>query len=701
MNRLHSITRLMLGGIILALLVAGIYAPVARHGFITYDDPEYVTDNLEVRGGLSWEGIRWAFGTTHAANWHPLTWLSHQADVELFGLRAGGHHLMSVLIHLLAAVGLFLALRGMTGALWPSLLVAALFAAHPLHVESVAWAAERKDVLAGLGFMATLLAYLHYLRRPGALRLSAVSALFAVALLAKPMVVTLPLVLLLLDRWPLGRWKPGMGRRLAAEKMPLLVLAAAVAAVTMRAQAEWGALRSSDVVPLPARLGNAAVSAVSYLMKTAWPARLAVYYPHPGLALPWWQAWGATALLAAVTAAALRLRDKSPSLLTGWGWYLVMLAPVAGLVQAGGQGMADRYTYLPLIGIFAAVVWGLAGTAGRRPAAAAGPAAVLLLLLALAARRQVGYWKDSETLFRHALAVTGEDNRVARDNLGQALLEKGKMEEAGALFSRAAAADPRDADARYFLGNILLARGYVEQAVARYREALLIDPGHFQASNNLGVALGRQGKNQEAVVRLRESVRLYPALAGNWTAYLNLGAALHRLGRDEEAMRIFREILRLDPVNPEANFRLGEALAAAGRVRESSDAFREAVRLSPDRADIRTAFGIVLARAGRPAEAEREFREALRLAPADAQAWDNLANVLAVQGKHEQALREYAEALLLAPANAMIHANLGNLLLSMKRPGEAQREFREALRLEPGQAAAREALARLRGGEGR
>ncbi len=593
--------RIIGAALLLMALTAAIYAPVARHGFINYDDTDYITQNPRVRAGLTLDNVRWAFTTGHVANWHPLTWLSHMLDVRLFGLWGGGHHLTSVALHALNAVLLLLVLRGLTGAPGVSLLVAALFVVHPLRVESVAWVAERKDVLAGFFWMAGLGAWVRYLRRPGAARYLAVGALLALGLMAKPTLVTFPLVLLLLDWWPLGRLGPGADARragkLALEKAPLLLLSAASAATTFLVQRSWGAMDSADLKSPAVRLANAAVSYLAYLARTVWPRGLSVFYPHPAGSLPWWQGWGAAAALAGATMAVLAARSRRPWLAMGWLWYLGTLVPMIGLVQVGSQRMADRYTYLPLIGPVLALVWWMAEEAGRRGLArsAGWVGAAAVLVLALTARHQVGYWKDSETLFRHALAVTG-DNIVAEHNLGNALAEQGRRQEAMTHYNQVVKARPWDSGIYNNIGYLLVNMGRPAEAEENYRKALGLNAANALAHNNLGIVLGMTGRHTEAVGEFREALRLRPEYA---EARLNLGSALGLLGNLTQAVIEIREALRLDPWMAVGHNNLGAFLARQEKWNEAAAEYREALRLDPGYRDARTNLEEALARGAR------------------------------------------------------------------------------------------------------
>jgi protein O-mannosyl-transferase len=488
----------------LVALVAAIYWPVAGHGFVAYDDPKYVYENPMVAKGLGLAGAAWAFTTFHASNWHPLTWLSHMLDVQVFGMSPGAHHLVNAALHALDAVLLFAVLARLTGSRWRSALVAALFAAHPLHVESVAWISERKDVLSAALFLCTLLAYEREVRA-GDRRWRIVTAgAFAAGLLAKPMLVTVPLVLLLLDFWPLSRLRTREELWLRIrEKVPLFALSAASCAVTILAQDRGGALIGSDELPLGARLSNAAVAAALYLWRTLWPAHLAVFYPHPGLSLPRWEVAAAVAALVALTALALWQRQRRPFLLAGWAFYLVTVLPVIGLVQVGLQAMADRYTYIPLIGIFIGFAWALPRA---RPAWIAAGCCALVLAAATVARAQVAVWRDSATLFQHAIdAVPG--NWLAYKNLGVEQFQADDTAAAAASFETALRLRPGDPDLWADVGTCQLLLGRFDEATASLRQALRLRPGDAEIWMNLGIAEAMLSRSQDVthvLARLRE-----------------------------------------------------------------------------------------------------------------------------------------------------------------------------------------------------
>lgn len=510
---------------VLAVLAFLPYGQTIGHDFIDYDDMVFVTDNPEVRAGISWEGMQWAITAFHAGNWIPLTWMSHMLDVSLFGMDAGWHHLMNAFIHALSTALLFLALYRMTGAVWPSACVAALFGVHPLHVESVAWVAERKDVLSGLFFMLTLLSYERYARRVGAGRYLLVALCFALGLLSKSMLVTVPFVLLLLDVWPLGRTsfataadgpaeKPVPFSKLLIEKLPFLFMTIAVSVLTVAAQREGGAmnLMERELLPLGARLANTAVSYAAYLWKTFWPQSLAFIYPHQGANLSGWKVALSAAVLVSVTSMVLR-RIRRPYLAVGWFWYVGMLVPVIGLVQVGKQAMADRYTYLPLIGIFIMIAWRLQDLVSSAPSprkkTIAGAAGAVLLVFLIAAIAQASYWRDYPALLRHATKAV-----------------------------------PGNWLAHRMLGNVLSERGSPEEAIVQYRVSIRIQPWNAYGHNNLAVELAGQGRHLEAIEHYREAIRIRPDYA---EAHNNLGNALAVSGRRVEAIEQYREALGLRP----------------------------------------------------------------------------------------------------------------------------------------------------------
>jgi Tfp pilus assembly protein PilF len=562
-------TQLLLRFAICAALIAITWAVFAQTGgfqFVNYDDPLYVLDNAHVRAGLSWRGIAWAFTHIHSHNWHPLTTMSHMLDCQLFGLKPGAHHFGNVLLHSATAVLLFFLLEQLTrspsrtGTIWSSAFVAAVFAIHPLRVESVAWISERKDVLSGLFFVLTLLAYFYYTRKPNLGRYVTMSILFACGLMSKPMLVTLPIILLLLDYWPLERFSGASATRLLVEKIPLGILSIASAAGTLVVQNEGVGLVRLEVLPLGWRITNALATYLVYIRQMIWPTNLALAYHHPG-ELPLWQVAGAAALLIAVTLAVFALRKRSRYLIVGWGWYLIMLLPVIGLVQVGGQAHADRYTYLPQIGLYIAATWGIVDLSKswryHRPVLGA-VAAIIISALAVRAADQVWYWHDSERLWRHTLGVTSEnENDVAHLALGQLLLDQNRLDDAITELQTVVARHPHEVDARLKLANALSEKkGRMNDAIAEYEAAARIDPNP-DVGTTLANLLLEQGRIDEAIQCYRDVVQLQPSSA---LAHYNLAVGLHRGHRLREAIFHYKEALKIDPKYPDADYFLGQAL---------------------------------------------------------------------------------------------------------------------------------------------
>ena len=493
-----------------------VFGQTLRYDFVNYDDPSYVYQNTRITSGINLANIAWAFTHVHSENWHPLTTITHMLDCQLHGLNAGWHHFTNVLLHAMAVVLLFVALERMTGALWRSAFVSAVFAVHPLHVESVAWIAERKDVLSAFFFMLTLLAYLRYTRAPSIGRYLTVALVLALGLMSKPMLVTLPFILLLLDYWPLGRFeghRSNTGRQvlqLVVEKIPLIGLSAVSSIVTFLAQR--GAIGWTEQLPVPERISNALIAYVVYIRQMFWPARLAVFYPHPENTVQVWEISLALIALVGITAAAFVFRKKAPYFVTGWLWYLGMLVPVIGLVQVGWQGHADRYTYLPQIGLYIAVTWALTDLIRSwRFQRTALSAAALIVIGALSWRGwlQTSYWRDSETLFTHALAVTS-NNDVALNNLGIIFLDKGQLDDAISKLQAAIDLRPENAPAHDNLAKALLRKGQVAEAMVHYRKFLELEPANVEARNTLGTALIQQGHVKEAIDQWQDALAFQP-----------------------------------------------------------------------------------------------------------------------------------------------------------------------------------------------
>jgi tetratricopeptide (TPR) repeat protein len=691
--------------VLACLLVASVavtYAPATGFESVSYDDPDYVFQNPLVRQGLTWEGLHWALTSrAHASNWHPLTWLSHMLDVELFGLDAGRHHRTSVALHALNGVLLLLALRALTGQLWPAALCAFLFALHPLRVESVAWISERKDLLAGTFFCLLLLCWARHARQGawGGAYLGAL-ALFALGLAAKPMLVSAPFVLLLLDAWPLSRiagqrpaspastatpsaptpipspapTHPGMtagsraGHRVWLEKLPLLLLAAGSCLVTLQSQKQGGALSSLESVPLGARIANAPLACLSYLGSFFWPSGLCYFYPHPALLFPERSPWsagalGAALLLLALSGLALRQRRARPWLAVGWSWFLVMLLPVIGLVQVGEQARADRYAYLPLIGIQLALAWSALELAARRPRLRpllAGSALAALLLLAGASRRQLAHWQDSEALYARAIAVS-DGNYAARVGLANLRARAGDPGAARQLYEEALAIHPRYAPALYGLALLEQEAGRSGRALELYRAALASLPGLSAARVNMGRLLAQRGEVVEAALEFERVLELEP---GQPDASFNLAQLLLGHGELEAARAHLWQAVAARPDFAAAWERLGATEEALGRHAQALDALRRAASAA-DQAGAARLLAWILATAAEDelrdgAEARRWAHSALAARARDPGALEALAAALAEQGDFggAGALQEQALALLAPGEQAEARARL-------------------------------------------
>lgn len=609
----------------LTVAVVGVFAPATGFGFVQVDDPAYVTENPHVLAGPTRDGIVWALTATETGNWHPLTWLSLMLDARAGGGGPRAFHVTSVLLHLANALLLFHLLARVTGAAGRSLLVAALFAVHPLHVESVAWVSERKDVLCALFGLLAILAYGRYVRRRTAGAYACVAAALALSLASKPMLVTLPFVLLLLDVWPfrrldLGRDEWAQARRLVVEKIPLFALSATSSAIAIVAQASSGAVSALDTLPLGLRAANAAVAAVAYLAKTAWPAALAFPYPYDPARLDGPRLALSCLVLAGATMGSIVAARRRPYLAVGWLLYLVTLVPVIGIVQVGSQSMADRYTYLPLVGIFLAVAWGSGDLLDRwshdgsvRRAVATVLAVLVVAGLGVRARAQVGVWRDTETLFTNALRSTGP-NAVAEGGLGLALHGRGRLEDAIEHHRNAVRIRPGYVEARVNLAAALLDAGRLDEAARLCEETIAMRPGDARGHACLGVARLRLGRLEDAEQHLSDAIRLDPR---NASARVNRALALSLRGRDDDALDELGLAGRLKPRDAGIRVTAGSILVQRGSLDAAAERFLEALRLDPSSLPALRGLGVLRARQGRLGDAVRFFEEALRLDPAD------------------------------------------------------------------------------------
>jgi len=705
----------------LVLLLWATFGQAIHYRFVNFDDDVYVYNNEHVTGGVTKAGAQWAFTHVHSSNWHPITWLSHMLDCQIYGLNPAGHHFTNILLHAITCILLFLLLRRMTRFLWRSAFVAAVFAIHPLRAESVAWVAERKDVLSGLFFVLTMAAYVWYARRTWSLgRYGVVVVMFSLALMAKPMVVTLPFVLLLLDYWPLNRLKTSEGLSFdwccVFDKIPLLGLSAMSCAATILAQHE-----AVSPLPLWLRLSNAAVSAIIYLRQMFFPAGLVALYPFPEYGLPRPEIILACFLLIAISATVFLVRDKHPWLLFGWLWYLGMLVPVIGIVQVGAQAHADRYTYLPQIGLGIALTWSVAELTvrwRRSQMLLSAAAATVVIALVICAHRQTTYWQNSRTLWTRAIAFTS-DNIVAQNNLGNELLDEGKLDEALAHLKEARRIKPDDAKTAFNLGNALIQKGELTEGIENLSEALRLRPDYVEAHINLGSAFLKAGKVDGAVDHFERALQLEPGQSSAWNdlgyarlkqgavakaaacfqqalqlaptqpvTYDNLANALMQQGKVDDAIGDYQTALQLKPEFPEAEYNLGTALVQKNNLSDAVIHFQNALRLKPDYANAAYNIGVALFHLDKAEAAAVFFQKALLINPDYAEAHDNLGNALIRQGKIADGIAQFRKALQIEPGNVMTRNNLGYVLLQSGKVDEAITEFKQVLQAQPDNASA-------------
>jgi len=680
-------SRVALTCLVLGLVTLAVFWPVGGFDFTNYDDEHYISQNAVVKGGLTLDNIRWALTTTYFSYWHPLTWMSHMLDCQLFGLNAGAHHLTSLFFHVVNTLLVFLVLGRMTGALGRSAFVAALFALHPLHVESVAWLAERKDVLSTFFWLLTVWAYVRDVKRHGTGCSPLALAFFACGLMSKPFLVTLPCTLLLLDFWPLRRIvirpppdpdaaaEPTDGLRsppsahsalrtflgLIVEKLPFFAWTAGSCAITYFGTKAAGNTLSADKLSWGFRLSNVPVSYVRYLGKMIWPQDMAVLYPIPS---QWalWQVVAATLLLACVSLAVVALVRRAPYLLVGWLWYLGTLVPTLGLIAVGYQSMADRYTYVSLLGLFIMIAWGASDLANRWswPKLALKTAAAMSIAGCIVVTRlQLHHWRNSVSLWTHAVAAT-QNNAIAHHNLGNALFTKhGQLEEPMRHYREALRINPDYLDAHLNLGQMLLRLGRLQEATNQFAACLKIKPDYDKAHNNLGGALLTMDQPARAADEFRLALRSNPDYAG---AHFNLGLALARLGRFDEAIEHYAAALRLEPGGAATHKWMGKAFSARNQPAEAASHYFQALRLNPNDAELQANLGATLVKMGRSFEGLGHLREAVRLDPALAEAHSELGLALAGQRQTAEAIREYREALRLKPDSPPILNNLAWIL---------------------------------------
>jgi len=622
--------------ICLFLVVAtlAVYWQVLDNGFVNYDDDMYVTENIRVHKGVTFDNLTWAFISLDASNWHPLTWISYMIDCQLYGLNPKGHHLTSLLFHVANTLLLLLILVRMTGTLWQSSFVAALFALHPLHVE----VAERKDVLSTFFMMLTLWAYFLYVKKGKVRRYLLVVLIFVLGLMSKPMLVTLPFILLMLDFWPLERLYLHDTRnvvtgqhtnerldifRLVWEKVPFFALAVGSSVVTFIVQERGGAVQLLNAYSLQTRIINAFVAYIQYIVNMIWPVKLAILYPHPGNSLPLWKGVVAGLALVLITILVTRKARKVPYLAVGWFWYVVTLIPVIGIVQVGSQAMADRYTYITLIGLFVIIAWGandLLSKWPRRKIWLGTLAAILLPVLMVLTWKQVQYWENSITLYKHTLKHT-TNNFMIHNNLGLALREQGRTEEAIEHYLQALRLKPDAAKSHYNLGIAYAGSGKYKEAIEACKKAINIEPDFAKAHSNLGAAYVESGKYKEAIKACKKAIKLDPDYAD---AHYNLGVAYSRSGKYKEAIEAFKQVIRIDPDYTKAHYNLGLAYSGSGKYKEAIEVFKQVIRIGLDYALVHNNLGIAYSGSGKYKEAIKACKKAIRLDPDYADAHYNL-----------------------------------------------------------------------------
>jgi protein O-mannosyl-transferase len=704
--------RILFLSVALAVLTSAAFEGLRRYDFVKCDDPECITENARVQVGLTSESIAWAFTSGQDGSWQPLTWISHMLDVQFFGLRAAGHHLHSLALHILTTLLLFWVLRSMTGLVWPSAFVAMVFGIHPVHVESVAWIAERKDVLGAAFWMLTLAAYVSYARRGGVILYVLSIACFALGLMAKSAIATLPIILLALDFWPLRRLAQSPGGRAGAdkaakktgrisaspliaagvvgrpaslsllivEKLPLFALAAASCTVTFFMQQDW--MMTGMNVPVLSRLGNALVSYARYLGKMALPTHLSVVYPLPPAGWPVWMLLASAALLIGITVFVLYGARKRPYLLVGWIWYVVALVPVIGLVQIGGQAMADRHTYLPSIGIFIMVAWGAAELASKRPSlntAGAVLAGLLGILMVAGTHVQASHWKDSAALYAHALAVT-RDNYELHCWLGAVQEDRGRLDDAEAEYRRSLHICPTYLDASLCLGQVLQLKGKFLEAVEVYNQARQLNPSDFRVPLKIGEAKLGLNAWADAEASFNESLRMNPGFA---KTYLALGQALAVQKKYKEAMDAYAKAMRLDPSDPGLYYRLGVVWAQQGDLSKAAENLRQSLTIRPNQPEVHVALGVVLQKQGRSDDAIEQFRTAAKIDPNNADAWSDLGDCLQGQGKLPEAVDAFTHSIRARPNEASVYSKLGEIMKQQGRIREAVAQHRQAVQIDP------------------
>ncbi len=632
MNKSRDIQHKLLISLFLVVSILVVYQQIRNFDFVNFDDDLYISENSQVQAGLSVEGVIWAFSSFSSANWHPLTWLSHMLDYELYGLNPMGHHWTNLQLHMANALLLFFLFFKMTRAFWQSAFVAALFALHPLHVESVTWVAERKDVLSTFFGMLAIWSYYRYIKNPHIINYLLIMLFLSFGLMAKPMLVTLPFVLLLLDFWPLERFNYNPSQqhsisskrfiRLVWEKMPLFVIVSISVVLTFMAQHRGGAVGSLKYFPIKMRISNALVSYVRYIGKAIWPQKLSVFYPYPDF-IPAWQTIGAALMIVGVCCLAVRYSKQYPYIAVGLFWYLGTLVPVIGLIQAGSQAMADRYTYIPLIGIFIIVAWGvwdLFEKWRRRKEILAVAAVIILSILTVRTYFQVSHWKNAITVFENAVRVT-EKNYTAYNNLGTAYGKKNNYDKAISSYNKALNIKPDYTAALFNIGTAFMAKGNFDKAVSYFNRTLKIDPKYINVHNNLGDIFFSRRKFDKAYFHFNEILKIDPEYAD---AHSNLANVLTAQERLDEAVFHYKQALRIKPDHTDAHYNFGTLLVRQKKIDQAVVHFAEAIKIDPDYVKAYNYIGVILAQKGKPKKAGLFFSKAIQIRPDYSAARKNL-----------------------------------------------------------------------------
>jgi tetratricopeptide (TPR) repeat protein len=680
--------------LLLSSAVLIVYWQLTGFEFVNFDDPKYVIGNPTIKQGITLQGIRWAFVSVYASNWHPLSWISHMLDIQFFGMNPGMHHLTNVILHIINALMLFLILEKMTGALWRSAITAALFALHPLHVESVAWISERKDVLSIFFWMCTLMAYLWYVKGRSIQRYLIVVILYILGLLSKPMLVTLPFLLLVLDFWPLKRFKirettdssnPQEKQYvllpqvllLCLEKLPLLIIAVISSGMTIYAQRSGGALRPFEILSMTTRIENALVSYVAYLGKMIWPLNLAVFYPYPDTLSPYIVILSCILLLM-VTVLVLFNAIRLPYLAVGWFWYLGTLIPVIGILQVGSQSMADRYTYIPLVGIFIMIVWGFQEALHRHSrgktifCVASVSVCTLLMYVSWI---QTSFWKDSETLFTHAINVTSR-NELAYYNLGKAFEDKGDKDGAIGNYEKALQIEPNDPDSHSSLATLLGEKGLFREATTHFNTALRINPRSIETMVNLANVLLRTGNTDSAIFYYKNALRMDP-----WNAeiYNNLGTAYVYGGELKTGAELFQKALRIRPKYEDAAENLMKAQAALTKIENAIVKLEEFIKADPRNPDLYTKMAGLRRQQGDMDQAIADYKKALEINPESVQALYGLVMIFSSRLEFSNALEKINIIRKIQPDNPNVYYDTACIYAKMNMPDKSVLWLKQAI----------------------